>query len=102
MSELKVGHSQGSSGSQHRIHLERGGPFSGLHFRKITLQKASTPAPGELFSVAYMFHMVFLALHRHYLSFSSKRNDSEKEKRGNILFREGDSWPSHLAPGLGI
>lgn len=69
VSELKVGHSQGAVGANTESFAGRGGPFSGLHFRKITLQKASTPAPGELFSVAYMFHMVFLALHRHYLRF---------------------------------
>ena len=69
VSEIKVGHIQGAVGANTESFAGRGGPFSGLHFRKITLQKASTPAPGELFSGTYKFHMVSLTLHRHHLRF---------------------------------
>lgn len=69
VSELKVGRIQGAVGAKTESFAGRGGPFSGLHFRKVMLQKASTPAPGGLFSGVYMFHMVSLTLHRHCLRF---------------------------------
>lgn len=47
-SELKVGCIQGAVGAKTESLAGRGGPFSGLRFRKVMLQRASTPAPGEL------------------------------------------------------